>query len=147
MTTYVRVGDERHRFTTEVGTESKTKQSFRDDCDINKIVARYKATGMYPQTGKTPTYGDFSMADGLHSAMNLVQEAQQEFDRLPSAVRNLCENNPENLLRALADEELTAELAEAGLQMSEDYEPPVKQKDEPPASVGDQAESVPSEGD
>jgi len=135
--TYVRVGDERHRFQTPVGEHSKTKQSFTEECDINNIVRRYRTTGQMQATARTPTYGDFSMAEDLHTAMNLTMEAQDEFDKLPSAVRNLCNNNPETLLRALADEDATAELYDAGLPMSDDYVRPEQQKEVPEPSQED----------
>jgi len=147
--TDVRVGDERHRFTTPVGKESKTKQSFADECDINKIVARYRDQGIWDSLAKrTPTYGDFSGAEDLHTAMNITIAAQAEFDALPSAVRNLCQNNPENLLRGLADEDMTAELAEAGLPMAEDYLPPQhEQQKEVPEPPQEQGLPESSEGD
>lgn len=138
----IRIGDERHRFRTPVGERSKTKQSFTDSCDINKIVARHRKTGIWDSLAKRqPTYGDFSAAEDLHTAMNMTMAAQESFDALPSAVRNLCNNDPRRLLEALANEEETTALYDAGLPMAEGYKPyrPEEQKDDPPASEGNQA--------
>jgi len=109
---------------TPVGTESLTKQSFSEDCDINKIMARHLKTGLIEHVNpRTPMYGDFSEVNDFHSALERVKEAQEQFADLPSAVRSMVQNDPERLLQALTDPEETAALAEAGLPMAEDYIP------------------------
>jgi len=119
-----RLRHERTRHTTKVGTESRTKQSFKKDCDINEIMKRHSKTGLWDHLAKRePTYGDFSHAQDLKSAMDQVMAAQSDFDALPAEVRNLCDNDPERLLRALASREETAALFDAGLPMAENYEP------------------------
>ncbi len=127
---------ERNRVRTPVGTETLTKQSFQDDCDINKIMARHRKTGVIEHVNpRMPRYGDFSAVTDFHAAMEQVNAAEEEFARLPSAVRSLCENDPELLLRALTDEKQTAALAAAGLPMADDYVPweeDEKPADEPP---------------
>lgn len=123
---------ERKRYTTEVGKESRTKQSFRDECDINRIMKRHAKTGLIDHLStREPHYGDFSAAVDLHTAMEQVRAAQDDFAALPSEVRNLCLNDPEVLLRALASPEETAALFDAGLPMAEEYEP--WREDEPKA--------------
>jgi len=109
---------------TKVVGKSRTKQSFTEQCDINKMMKKYVRTGAAPVLNKRePHYGDFSQAKDLHSAMNQVMAAQDEFETLPSEVRNLCDNDPELLLRALASPEETAALFDAGLPMADDYKP------------------------
>ncbi len=118
---------------TPVGEVSLTKQSFTDDCDINKIMARHRRTGLIEHLNpRTPMYGDFSGVTNFHEALELVTEAQEQFAMLPSEVRSLVQNDPERLLQALTDPEETAALAEAGLPMADDYVP-FKQEAEPPA--------------
>jgi len=112
----------RERTTTNVGTQSRTKQSFRDACDINVMVKRHRATGLWENLAKRePHYGDFSKATDLKTAMDQVLAAQEDFDGLPAEVRELCKNDPEILLRALASPEETAALYDAGLPMAENY--------------------------
>lgn len=109
---------------TPVGKVSLTKQSFGDDCNINTIMAKHMKTGLIEHLNpRTPMYGDFSMVNDFHSALERVTEAQEQFALLPSAVRNLVANDPERLLKALTDPEETAALAEAGLPMAEDFIP------------------------
>jgi len=120
----MRARHERTRTRTVVGERSRTKQSFKKDCDINTIVKRHQKTGTWDHLAKfAPNYGDFSQAQDLHAAMDQVMAAQEEFGRLPADVRNLCDNNPEILLRALGSPEETAALYDAGLPMADNFEP------------------------
>jgi len=122
---------------TAVGKESLTKQAFQDDCDINKIMKRHRITGLIEHLNpRTPMYGDYSGVTDFHEALELVSDAQEQFDALPSEVRSLVRNDPEVLLRALTDEKETAALAAAGLPMAEGYIPyeePEEEKADPPA--------------
>lgn len=119
---------------TPVGEVSLTKQSFTEDCDINKIIARHRRTGVLEHINpRTPMYGDFSRATDLHTALELVSTAREEFMELPSEIRAMVGNDPERLLQALSDPEQTAALAEAGLPMEEGWESPESEKAEPPA--------------
>ncbi len=109
---------------TRVGEVSLTKESFREDCDINKIMARHMKTGLIEHLNpRKPMYGDFSAVQDFHSAVERVHDAEEQFALLPSAVRNMVQNDPERLLQALTDPKETAELAEAGLPMAEDFVP------------------------
>lgn len=95
---------------------SRTKQSFRDACDINNIVDQHRKTGLITHVNdKTPLYGDFSEANDLHTAMERVSAAEASFDALPSAVRAAAENNPVRFLEMLDDEDQAKLLAKAGL--------------------------------
>jgi len=101
---------------TPVGTESRAKQSFKDQCDINIIVrahaSGHEVTHLNPNT---PQYGDFSAATDLQDQLNGVMAAQAEFDALPSAVRAAAENNPVRFLEMCADIDGRNILVEAGL--------------------------------
>jgi len=57
---------------------SLTKQSFKDECDVNLIVKRYTETGMInsiPRT--TPQYGDVPEGDFLQAAIVNADIASQ----------------------------------------------------------------------
>ncbi len=118
---------------TPVGELSLTKQSFADDCDINKIMKRHMHTGVIEHLNpREPMYGDFSEVTSFHEALERVTDAQEQFAMLPADVRAMVQNDPERLLQALTSPEETAALAEAGLPMAEDYVP-FQQEDDPPA--------------
>lgn len=67
--------------------QSATKQSFRDEVNINNIVAKYQRTGLIDHVqDKRPRYGDISSTD-FKQAMDTVAEAKSLFETLPSASR------------------------------------------------------------
>lgn len=74
---------------------SLTKQSFRDECNINKIVSRYKQTGvMSHQSAKQPHYMDATTAVSYEQAFDIVQQAEAAFAQLPAKVRRNFGNDP-----------------------------------------------------
>lgn len=93
---------------------SATKQEFKDDCDINKIMARYQRTGALTHFAKyAGSYGDFTACD-LQQAHSLMQRAREMFDALPSSIRNLV-MTPEGFLNFVQDPANAARMAELGL--------------------------------
>lgn len=124
------------RGVTKSSGKSRTKQSFRDDCDINRIVKQHASSGMYDHVNnRTATYGDFTAAAELSEALQVVAEASNSFDVLPAEVRALCGNDPVTFLSALADQETLHELVQAGLPMDATYEPPAEPDAQPPAPL------------
>lgn len=95
---------------------SMVRQSDGVITDINAIVARYQSTGILTHLNhQVPQYGDTSAAVDLHTAMNTVNDAEEMFAELPSAVRKAAENDPVTFLNMLATEEGTEALVDAGL--------------------------------
>lgn len=93
-----------------------TKQAFKDECDINVIMARYEKTGILPNMNpREPRFGDFTSVSDYHNACNRVIAAQQAFDDLPAEVRARFENDPGQLLAALQDPSRKEELTQLGL--------------------------------
>ena len=87
---------------------SMTKQSFKDECDINVILARYENTGMYydPLTtrgSRAPLFDDFTAVPDYMDAQNFVIEAGELFNELPSRIRRRFDNSPSKLLEFLSD--------------------------------------------
>ncbi len=114
--------------TFDCGQQSRTKQSFKDDCDINLIVKRHASTGMYSHLNpRQPKYGDFSMVTDLQRALELVDLAEHDFFELPSEVRALCQNDPLTFVRAMTNPANVEKLAAAGLPMAEGWEPETTQ--------------------
>ena len=57
---------QRHRVTVNVGTDVRTKQSFKRQCDINDLVARHLHTGLADHLNtRQPLYGDDTAAKDL----------------------------------------------------------------------------------
>lgn len=86
--------------------DSKTQQQFKDQCDVNKIVAKYKRdTGrwlhlMSPNGGR---YADVSSIKDYHSMLLQLQDANSAFMALPALVRQRFQNDPGKLLQFMQD--------------------------------------------
>jgi len=83
--------------------ESRTKQSFKDECDINVIMRRYQQTGILDHVrDAVPQYLDATAIE-FQAAMDIVAQAQTIFEELPSAIRARFENDPAQLLEFVHD--------------------------------------------
>lgn len=92
-----------------------TKQAQALETDINQIVARHVAHGApFFEDGRA-TYGDFFGVGDYHSALDRLKLAQDEFSRLPAAVRDHCKNDPGEFLAMVYDPARRVELEKLGL--------------------------------
>lgn len=106
---------ERQRFDT--GTESRTKQSFKDESDINLIMAKYLKTGVLEHVKKNPgQYLDLPEGLDYQNALNIVIAAGEAFDKLPGNVRQRFDNNAVAFLEFMNDEDTIEEQLELGLR-------------------------------
>lgn len=94
---------------------SKTKQSFRDDADINVIVNRWIKNAEVPDATRIGTFGDFSQATTFQAALERIDDAERMFAALPSAVRKRFDNDPNQLLTFVNDENNAEEARDLGL--------------------------------
>lgn len=98
---------------------SLTKQSFKDECDIKKILEKHRKTGVWSGiTGvyaRKPLTGDFTASVDFQNAMNLVADAKQQFAQLPAKVRDRFINDPSRLLDFLNDSSNEEEAIKLGL--------------------------------
>lgn len=102
-----------------------TKQSFKEECDINTIMSRYQSTGEMPVLDvRAPQYLDATGFD-FQDMQNKVLEAQALFLELPSKLRTRFANDPGQFLEYVADPQNHAEMRELGL-MSREVLPPVE---------------------
>lgn len=95
--------------------ENRTQQQFKDECDVNYILKRFRRTGTLPQTNANPAvFADVTVND-FQDAMNLVTSAQQEFDLLDSSTRARFGNSPAALLEFLQNPDNFSEAQDLGL--------------------------------
>ncbi len=79
---------------TPIYNDGRTKQSFRDETDINKILRRAQKTGTVSHLTKYEArYGDFSDFDFFEVQLKLAG-GRQIFDDLPSEIRNEFNQSP-----------------------------------------------------
>ena len=57
----------------DCGDESVTQQCFKDECDINILLAKFAVTGHLPENVRVPQYVDFEEAFDFHSSMNVIR--------------------------------------------------------------------------
>jgi len=82
----------------------RTKQAFKEQCDVNNIIKRYQNTGTITHIAKSQgMYTDLPNSTSYFEAMNQVLAARDAFDTLPSQVRKEFGHKPEALLDFLAD--------------------------------------------
>lgn len=104
----------------QVGLEftepSMTEQHFKDECDINNIVATYQQTGVLPQGDRQPLFGDFAdFPQDLQSSQRYFDEAQERFMQLDARVRKEFGNDPVKLLQFIADDNNRERAIQLGL--------------------------------
>lgn len=79
---------------TKSFNDGRTKQSFKDTTDINKILKRAQKTGVIDHLSKHgATYGDFSDFDYVGN-LNMIAKGREIFDELPSEVRKEFNSSP-----------------------------------------------------
>lgn len=95
--------------------EDRTRQEFKDECDINVLMARYERTGILPQGREiSTTYADVSAWDFADS-MQKIATVKGIFSQLDARTRARFENNPEIMLEFIADPANIAEAVKMGL--------------------------------
>ncbi len=105
---------ERVRVLVETGP-SMTKQAHKDECDINRIMAKYQKTGVITHVSRySMEYGDATNLD-YQTALNTVLEAQRMFADLPSSVRRRFDEDPAQFLAFVQDPENVEEMRSLGL--------------------------------
>lgn len=101
----------------------RTRQEFKDECDINRILANYAVTGVLPvpANARPPIWGDIDELD-FQAAMDIVAESKTQFEALPAKVRARFDNDPGKLLEFVQNPFNRAEAHSLGL-LRADYQP------------------------
>ena len=112
---------------TPVGN-SLTKQSFKNDSNINNIVNRFLKTGStgLASTPRKPVFGDFTSVDFMEMR-NQIADVDQAFASLPARVRSRFAGDPYQVIRFLDDPNNKAEAVFLGLLPQP--EPPARNPD------------------
>jgi len=93
----------------------RTEQHFREECNINNILAKYQKTGAITHFAKhSPTYGDYPAID-YREAIELVREAESSFNELPSSIRKEFDNDPASFLNFVQNPANKSRMDELGL--------------------------------
>lgn len=107
----------RVRVRTYNNEPSKTDQQFKDECNVNNIMAKFKRGGSLNHLQRGPgVYADVSEIPDLLECMEIMTRAQQDFDALPSHIRKRFGNSPTELVDFLNDSKNDDEAIELGFK-------------------------------
>jgi len=105
-------------------TDGRTKQCFKDECDIDKIMTRFNVTGTISHISKFEgQYADFSDFD-FHEQITRLTKGREIFDALPAELRQEFGQSPAKFFAYVNDpanidklEEKLPPLAQPGQQL------------------------------
>jgi len=84
-------------------TDGRTKQSFKDETDINKLLQRAQKTGTISHLSKYEgVYGDFANFDFFEAQIQLAK-GREVFDALPSEIRDEFRQSPADFFEYVND--------------------------------------------
>lgn len=119
----------RQRHTTVAHGGGMTKQAHKNESDVNWIVAKYIKTGVIEHGNANSARYGFAPAVDFREALELIDEAKQQFDTLPAKVRKEFDNSAEKFLKFCEQPDAAEKLIELGVEAAT---PPWKQdKPEP----------------
>lgn len=102
--------------------KSRTKQEFKQDCDINVLLKRFTQSGSVLPVARPPVYGDATIyPESFQDAMQIVAATNEAFDALPSDLRVAFQNDPRQYLSALQSEEGREFIRQHGLDLADDF--------------------------
>lgn len=111
---------ERNRVTLECPEgSSMAKQSFKKECDINQIMAKYQKTGAVTHVNKHEGQYGYATDIEFREALEVVRQGQEMFNDLPSSIRNKFSNSPEEFLAFVQDPQNAEEMRDLGLVAAE----------------------------
>jgi len=112
----------RNRFSARVpvavsfqGDPGRAKQSMRDECDINRIMAKYQKSGVIAHVAKyAGRYGEATAMD-FRECLDVVRRAEDMFADLPAKARRRFGNDPAEFLTFVSDPANIEEMRKLGL--------------------------------
>lgn len=122
---------------------SMALQQFKDESDINNLVARYHQTGTFynaldcaGRVSRMPEFGDFSDLGDFREQQDKILQVYECFQNLPAKVRERFNNNPAFFVEYVGNEKNFKECCDMGI-----FEMPVESSTVPPPvespTVGD----------
>lgn len=97
---------------------SRTKQEFKDQCDINNIIKAFKLTGQINHIAANAAkgrYEDLPDEVDFQTSLNTIRAASNAFESLPAKLRDRFGNDPTAFLAFLSDPENIEEATRLGI--------------------------------
>lgn len=83
---------------------SRTKQSFRKECDVNFLMKKYADLGIEPMIMPGALYLDLTGVSDLQSHLDKIGRANEAFMKLPPEVRRRFDDNVADAIDFLMDD-------------------------------------------
>lgn len=133
----------RKRVQVKFNTPSRTKQCFKEECDMNNIIKRFKKTVGTDFLDRYQGYvggqfGDFTDVSDYRSAIDQINRADEVFMALPAVLRAKFDNDAASFLDFCQNPNNRDELRAMGL-----LNPEVPPKSTPNEVLEKDAEKVP----
>lgn len=124
--TFKKPFDKPKRLSIKVEGKSRTFQEFKNECNINNILAKYQKQGVLEHFNKHQgDYSDYTNVQDYHSSYNQIIAAQDAFNDLPSSVRKRFNNDPGSFLEFVGNPDNVEEMCELGLAKPREEAVPV----------------------
>ena len=105
---------------TPVYDDGRTKQSFKDQTNINKIMAKAARGGTISHLAKHgAVYGDFSDIDDLLTAHKRLERGKEIFNDLPGEIKREFQNSPRKFFNYVNDPANAGNLANVLPQLAQ----------------------------
>ena len=95
--------------------DSLTKQSMKDECDINLIMDSFTSTGMINHINPRQPQYDYAPAISFKEALDVVFQSEAAFSELPSEIRERFNHDPAQFLEFVESDDNYAEGVAMGL--------------------------------
>jgi phage internal scaffolding protein len=90
---------ERKRVVSSIVGESMAKQSFKNECDMNRIIAKFRKTGMIDHIRENGgRFIDVPEDLDFQTAQNVMAKATSMFEELPSDLRKKFDNDVQTFM-------------------------------------------------
>lgn len=106
----------------DVGTvptgDDMAQQQFKDQSDVNNIMKKYRGLGYSYNSLPEPSAGryvDLVDLPSYEDSLKIVIQAEETFMSLPAEIRDRFHNDPNKLIKFLADENNNDEAIKLGL--------------------------------
>lgn len=104
--------------------DGRTQQHFADEVDINRILAKYRKTGVIEHVKRAQErYGDFTDLANYATNLDKVAKAKQSFEMLPAELRNHFKNSIQGFFEFVKDPENIPQMQKWGFFEKKPNEP------------------------
>lgn len=111
------------------GRISRTQQQFKNECDVNQIMKKYRETGSidFKLMRAEGVYADLSNVKGYMDSLQSAIDAREAFEAMPAYLRKRFDHDPNKLIQFVSDSKNYDEAVKLGLVEKKQPDPVVEQ--------------------